>query len=100
MKIIYNNMIPSKGFRVLNLFGVLFARNKFKPLNNVTINHEAIHTAQMKEWLYIWFYILYFAEYLLKGYYGISFEKEAYKYGQDLNYLSRRKHYANFRNIQ
>ena len=40
-------------------------------------------------------------EYLnLKGYYGISFEKEAYENEEDLNYLSRRKHYANFRNIQ
>ena len=26
MKIIYNNIIPFKGFKCINLFGVLFAR--------------------------------------------------------------------------
>ena len=45
MKIIYNKIIPFRGFIAINLFGILFAREE---LNAVTINHEKIHTAQMK----------------------------------------------------
>lgn len=62
MKIIYNKIIPFKGFKAINLFGFLFTRKR--NLLDVDINHEAIHTEQMKELLYIGFYILYFAEWL------------------------------------
>lgn len=55
MKIIYNKLIPFKGFAAINLFGVLFARKECKPLSERTINHEAIHTAQMRELLYVGF---------------------------------------------
>ena len=48
MKIIYNKIIPFKGFLAINLFGFLFARKK---LTEVNINHEKIHTEQMKELL-------------------------------------------------
>jgi hypothetical protein len=41
MKIIYNKVIPFKGFKAINLFGFLFAR---KPLSESDINHETIHT--------------------------------------------------------
>ena len=30
MKIIYNNIIPFKGFKAMNLFGVLFVRKDAK----------------------------------------------------------------------
>lgn len=43
MKIIYNNIIPFKGFKAINLFGILFVR-KNKSLSNKDINHEAIHS--------------------------------------------------------
>ena len=85
MKVIYNNLIPFKGFDAMNLFGVVFARNEYKDLDKVVLNHEAIHTAQMKELLYIFFYIIYVIEWLIllfkygkKAYRNISFEKEAY----------------------
>ena len=102
MKIIYNSLIPIKGFPAINLFGVVFARKEFKELNLRTLNHEAIHTAQMKELLYIGFYIWYLVEWLIKlfrhgrkgAYRNISFEREAYKYQYNYDYLSRRKHYA------
>ena len=97
MKIIYNNIIPFKGFSAINICGLVFARNRFKPLSEYTINHEAIHTAQMREGLYIGFYILYIIEFLFKGYNNISFELEANKYEEDLNYLKIRKHYANYK---
>lgn len=87
MKVIRNRFIPfGKNFYAINLFGVMFAKG---PVNDVTLNHEKIHTAQMKELLFIPFYIWYVLEWVfkliiyrnsLKAYYEISFEKEAYKY--------------------
>lgn len=100
MKIIYNNYIPFKGFRAMSFCGIIFARTSSKPLSKETINHESIHFEQQKEWLFIGFFILYLIEFLFKGYYNISFEREAYKYGQDLNYLKTRKHYANYKRTQ
>ncbi len=65
------------------------------------LNHEAIHTAQMKESLYVFFYVLYVVEWLVnlfmygkKAYSNISFEREAYTFQYDLKYLGiRRKYY-------
>lgn len=45
MKIIYNNIIPFEGYSAMNICGVIFARKRFEPLDDVTINHESIHTA-------------------------------------------------------
>jgi len=85
MKIIYSNIIPFKGYVAINLFGVLFARNEYKGhISDVVINHEEIHTEQMRELLYIGFYLWYVIEWLIKlpfhknAYRAISFEREAY----------------------
>ena len=51
MKIIYNKLIPMKGYKAVNLFGVLFAREGAR-LTADDIRHEEIHTAQMRETLY------------------------------------------------
>lgn len=67
------------------------------------INHERIHTSQQRELLFIPFYIIYIIEWLIRliqfrncqdAYMNISFEREAYTHGHDLNYLPNRKHYA------
>lgn len=106
MKVIYNNLIPFKGFDAMNLFGVVFARNEYKDLDKVVLNHEAIHTAQMKELLYIPFYVLYGIEYLInlikyrdgdKAYKNISFEREAYRNERQLDYLKGRRHFSQYR---
>lgn len=101
MKTIYNTFIPFKGFCAMNLFGLLFVRKEYKgKLNDRVYNHEAIHTAQMKELGYVFFYIIYFIEWLIRlfmkgnAYRNISFEKEAYSYEHDLDYLNTRKHFA------
>lgn len=100
MKIIYTKHFPSKGYVAINLFGVIFARKEFNPLSHKISNHEAIHTAQMKELAYLIFYIWYGVEWLVRlcqyrntkqAYYNISFEREAYKNQHDLEYLKRRK---------
>ena len=109
MKIIYNRFIPCKGFLAMNLFGVLFVRwEKGKPkpiLSKCTINHESIHTEQMKELGYIFFYIWYVIEWFIKlfttknAYKSISFEREAYGNERNLLYLEKRKKYAWFKYI-
>ena len=98
MKIIYNDIIPFKGFLAINLFGLLFVRKGGK-LTDSTINHEEIHSAQMKELGYIFFYIIYFLEWIIRlfqkgpthaAYRAISFEQEAYDNEKDPNYLKNR----------
>lgn len=99
MKIIRNNIIPPKGFKAINLFGILFVR-KDANLNTNDIHHEMIHTAQMKELLYIPFYILYILEWFIKvflydnAYRNISFEREAYTNQTNAMYLDKRKWYS------
>ena len=106
MKIIINNILPPKGFKCINLFGILFCRRQ---LNEIDINHETIHTKQMQELLYIFFYLWYVIEYLVKliiyrntklAYRNISFEREAYSNQSNLSYLNRRKHYSWFKCIK
>ena len=99
MKIIYNNLIPFNGYKAINLFGVLFVR-KGCTMSEIDINHEAIHTTQMKEMLYIFFYVWYIIAWgirlFMKGnaYRNISFEREAYANQNNLSYLNTRKRYA------
>lgn len=102
MKIIYNNIIPFRGFKAMNIFGVLFVRKGYK-LNDIEIRHERIHTAQQREMIYVFFFLWYVMEWLIrlffcrnihKAYRNISFEREAYNMQRDLLYLDDRKHYA------
>jgi hypothetical protein len=109
MKIIYNKLIPFKGFTAINLFGFLFVRSEFKgKFKKRSINHEMIHTAQMKELLYVPFYIWYLAEWCTRvlvsifkpctrPYHDICFEREAYDNESNLKYLDSRKRFAFFR---
>lgn len=104
MKTIYNTIIPVKGFMAINLFGILFVRSECKgKVTKQVYNHEAIHTAQMKELGYILFYIIYILEWVVRlfmkgnAYRNISFEKEAFANQGNLNYLTTRKHYAQWR---
>lgn len=98
MKIIRNKHIPFKGFRAINLFGVLFVRRS-AIINDRTIRHEAIHTAQMKEMLYVGFYIWYVIEWLIRlfmkgnAYRRISFEREAYNHENEIDYVQFRSKY-------
>ena len=97
MKIIRNNIIPFTGYKAMNLFGVLFVRGNAR-IDDITLNHEKIHTAQIKEMLGIIFYIWYLIEWVIRlpfgnAYRNISFEREAYANQYDLNYLKSRKRF-------
>ena len=105
MKIIRNKYIPFPGFRAINLFGILFVRDN-AVIDEETIRHETIHTKQMQEMFYIFFYLWYFIEYVYRvcwyawkvnkpkaksAYHAISFEREAYANENDTEYLKNRK---------
>ena len=61
-------------------------------------NHEKIHGKQQIELLIIPFYLIYFIEWLAKGYYNISFELEAYDNQNNEKYLKTRKIFGMWRN--
>lgn len=97
--LIYNKFLPWGRYKCINLFGVLFIR-KGCYMSAMDYNHEAIHTAQMKEMLFIGFYLWYLVEWIIRlagkgnAYRNISFEKEAYDNDEDLNYLATRPRFA------
>ena len=102
MKIIRNNILPFSGYKAVNLFGLLFVR-KNAVLSPQLINHEEIHIAQMREMLYIFFYIWYVLEWLIRlicywnndlAYHNVGFEKEAFIQQGDTDYLKSRKLFA------
>lgn len=128
-KVVVNKLLPIEGFFCMNIFGVFFIREdnaKYfsdEYINNSiirrTINHESIHTEQMKDW-FGWigkkwrnstvntilggvvFYIVYFIEWLIRlitppiksAYSDISFEQEAYLNQGNYDYISNRKPFA------
>lgn len=104
MKIIYNKVLPiGKKFHAINLFGVLFAKGE---CDKFVINHEYIHSMQMREMLYVFFYLWYVLEWIVRlfinrnvyaAYRNISFEREAYDRQYDLNYRTHRRHFASFK---
>ena len=102
MKIKYSKIIPFKGFYAINLFGTYFIRKEYEgqKISKSTLIHESIHTEQMKELCYIFFYVWYFIEWLVQlcihgknAYYWISFEREAFDNDNNDRYLRYRKRY-------
>jgi len=101
MKIIRTNwLLP--GYKAMTIGPFIFARPNAK-LNDVDINHEAIHWQQEKEMLIIFFLIWYILEFLIRwiyyfnftrAYKNISFEVEAYDNENNLNYIQSRKKYS------
>jgi len=67
------------------------------------VNHESIHWHQQMEMLIIFFYLWYLIEFLIKflyywswykTYINLSFEREAYKHDDNLDYLLHRKWFS------
>ncbi|MBO5217547.1 MAG: hypothetical protein J6B41_07380 [Alistipes sp.] len=102
MKIIVNRFIPFKGFAAMYFFGLLFVR-KGARVGERMIRHEAIHHEQAKEMLFIFFYLWYVVEWLLRlllqpftgknAYRNISLEREAYAKQRYVGYTDTRKHF-------
>ena len=52
-RIIYNNIIPFKGFQAITIWPWIFARNSAKWLKDYVVNHEGIHLRQQLEVLIV-----------------------------------------------
>lgn len=107
MLVIRNRLLPfGPSYAAINLFGVLFVKPDVE-LTPSLINHESIHTAQIRELLWVPFYIVYVLEWLLRltqqgfnghrAYRAISFEREAYDNDHNLRYLQHRRSFAQWR---
>lgn len=110
MKTIVCKHFPFKGFVALTVYPFLFVREEnAKRMTYAEVrNHEHIHAKQQVEMLWLFFFVCYGVEYLvrlvqhcdsIKAYYNISFEREAYAHQSDLNYLTHRNHFAWFNHI-
>lgn len=100
--VIETKLVPEGHIIAITLFGIVFTRHKDRLAPDM-LNHEHIHCRQQLEMLYIPFFILYLAEWLVRyvkyrdsrrAYFNISFEREAYCNDADQSYLSHRKPYA------
>ena len=109
MRIIKNKCIPFGGFQAVNILGVLFTKIDKHKISEQTTRHEEIHTAQMKEMWYVFFYLWYAVEWAVRvviysikskklmmdaAYKNTSFEKEAYGHQDELDYNKMRKKWA------
>lgn len=101
MIIVRNKLIPFPGYKMINIFGILFIKGEGKTITELDVRHENIHTKQMLELLFIGYYLWYVIEYIVRlfinkgeAYKSISFEREAYINDDNINYLKERKLYA------
>lgn len=107
MKVVYNRILPfGKRFTAINLFGIYFVKRPHR-VSAPLLVHERIHTLQMRELGYVFFYLLYVLEWLweciryrgdtYRAYHEISFEREAYRHQGDSAYPQHRRCYAQWR---
>ena len=105
MIVVRNKIIPVKGFKCLNFCGILFVRSGSGELTDNDLMHERIHTAQMRELLFVGFYVIYLAEWFVRlllpgdAYHSISFEREAYLNEKWAAYFSWCRPFSSFRFI-
>lgn len=100
------NFILKEGHSAMCIWPFIFTRIETDILgNNDIYNHERIHARQQLEMFWLFFFIWYGIEYLLrfilsrnhfKAYRAISLEKEAYENESDHEYPDKRKSYAWF----
>lgn len=100
MKVKFTKHFPPGNFRCINLFGTLFYKGE-PPVRRKTLNHEGTHTEQMKELLWVGFYVLYGLEWVIRlftdtkrAYRRISFEQEAYANQSNDSYNATREKFA------
>jgi len=106
MILIVRPKLLRKNFNGLTLWPFVVLRYQELKKDAVFLNHERIHLRQQAELLVVFFYLWYSFEFLLRwikygnrfeAYKNISFEREAYHYENDFNYLKYRKAYGFFK---
>lgn len=95
-----SRLLLGKTFYAINICGLIFTRGWLAPAEH---NHERIHTRQQCEMLFVFFFVWYLLEWLVRlvmyrdlvrAYRNISFEREAYRHQHDLTYLKHRHLFA------
>ena len=101
---IHNDYIPFRGYKAMTLLCFIFVRRGFE-LSDEDIRHELIRWEQQSEMLILPFFLWYLVEFVVnlfkfndwsKAYRNISFEREAYDFEKEKDYLSFRKRFAWF----
>jgi len=97
-------LLLMKGYTAVCVWPFIFIRPKTDiPERKDIINHELIHARQQLEMLWLFFFLWYISEYLIKliryrdhhtAYRSISFEKEAFLNDSEPSYLQKRKTYC------
>ena len=89
-----------KSFNAITIYPFIILKNKSLKYDSILLNHELIHIKQQKELYWIFFFVWYFIEYVIKliyfknsydAYKNISFEREAYSNELNPDYLTNRK---------
>jgi hypothetical protein len=102
MILIFKHIIPSN-YCGLTIYPFIFLSDKKLKSDKKLLNHEKIHLKQQLELVWVFFFIWYTFEYLIrllqyknhhKAYKNISFEKEAYQNEYNLDYLSERRKFS------
>lgn len=100
MFVIIFSRLFAKNFRGLAIYPFIFLKDKELRQNKKIMNHERIHLRQQIEMLWIFFFLWYGLEFLVRwaqfknpnvAYFNISFEKEAYANEIHPGFLAQRK---------
>lgn len=110
MIVVRNRFLPFPGFYAINILGIIFVRKDLNVPGTLSrkdyeqlLLHEYIHSLQMRELLFLPFYLLYGLEWMFRlcqhrhlgqAYRSISFEREAYAHQHDVHYPRRRRRFA------
>ena len=103
MILIVNKRLLSGRFKGISLWPFVILENDVLKKDKYFLNHERIHLRQQLEMLVIFFYVWYAIEFFVRyvdcrngmlAYRNISFEREAYRRENDLNYLKTRSLWA------
>ncbi len=97
------NIFSGRKAIAIVIFPFIFLLDKRYKEDRYLLNHENIHIRQAAEMLVVPFYIWYAVEFFIRylqyrkfreAYFNISFEREAYRNEQNLQYLKSRKLWA------
>ena len=103
MILIVNKRLLSGRFKGISLWPFVILESRQLKHDKFFLNHEKIHLRQQMELLVIFFYVWYALEFFIRyfdcrdgmlAYRNISFEREAYRRENDLNYLKDRPFWA------
>ena len=98
--VIFSKYIFHSNFNAIAIWPFIILKSNKLKSNEILMNHEKIHLQQQKEMLWLFFFIWYLIEYLVKlvkykesmiAYRNLSFEREAYNNEAYTNYLDKRK---------